>query len=277
MSRTSVASSQVIPVATIAAPHSRGQRLAVVARAAGAECSEEDGQQENDLDALAEEDREREEEGEQRRGDALRGERAVDVAQACVDRGRVAAQLAQRRAVPDAVAQLGEAELEVEHEVRVAQPERHLGELEVVEVGRAREVVRALPIARACSGDGLVDERVRARDLRAGGGELVVARRPPGRQARRRRRATPEGGEPASLLQRRHGAVEVAVDVLRGRLDLGRRLARLDVVAELVESASSISSMRSWSRSPSGSSTSSKCSRYASPTACSAAAGRPER
>ena len=78
---------------------------------------------------------------------------------------------------------VGEAELEVEHEVRVAQAQRHLGELEVVEVGGAGELVRVLAVARLCRCDGLVDEAACLGDPCPHLGELVVRR---GRERRRR-------------------------------------------------------------------------------------------
>ena len=49
-------------------------------------------------------------------------------------------------------------ELQVEHEVRVAEAERHLGQLEVVEVGRPREVVGTIAVAGLRRRDRLVDE-----------------------------------------------------------------------------------------------------------------------
>ncbi len=59
----------------------------------------------------------------------------------------VSLQLTDRLAVADAVPQLRERELHVEHEVRVAQPERHLRVFEVIEVRRAGELVAALAVA----------------------------------------------------------------------------------------------------------------------------------
>ena len=78
-----------------------------------------------------------------RRGDALLGQLAVDVERAPRGRRRVSARIWPiERAVADVVAQRRELELGVEHEVRVAQAQRDLDELEVVEVGAARERCR---------------------------------------------------------------------------------------------------------------------------------------
>ena len=139
MSITSVAISHVIPVATIAARDAEPERPLVVGRAAGGERPEQDRDQQHRLDALAEEDREREAERERRRRDAL-ASRAHGRRRAArrADR-RARAHVVDGRAVADPVAHLGERELGVEHEVRVAQAQRDLDELEVVEVGGARQ------------------------------------------------------------------------------------------------------------------------------------------
>ena len=99
------------------------------------------------------------------------------------DLRRARADLGHRGAVADPVPELGEAELEVEDEIRVAKPERHLGELEVVEIGGAGDVVRLFAIPGRRSRDGLVDEPARLGHPGPHVGELVLGR---GREGRRR-------------------------------------------------------------------------------------------
>ena len=67
------------------------QRPSVVRRAARLERAEQDRDQQHRLETLAEEDREREREREQRRRKPLVRERAVDLAQALLNRDRVGA------------------------------------------------------------------------------------------------------------------------------------------------------------------------------------------
>ena len=162
-----------------------------------------------------------------------------------------------RRAVADPVAELREAELQVEHEVRVAEPERHLRELEMVEIGGPGEVVRAVAVPGRRGSDGLVDEAAGFGDACPDLRELVVRR---GGDGRCRERAggdqSEQDGEPAHQLCRSSTALSRSASIcVHRRLDLVRALSVLDFVPEVVEIASSSSSIKSWSRSPSGAST----------------------
>ena len=127
-------------------PDAQRQRPLVVRRRAGRERPEQDRDQQDRLDALPEEDREREAERHQRRRHALLRQLAVDVDERRADDRRVGADPADGRAVADVVAQLRVLELRVDHQVRVAQAQRDLDELEVVEVGGARERVRLVAV-----------------------------------------------------------------------------------------------------------------------------------
>jgi hypothetical protein len=71
----------------------------------------------------------------------------------------------------------------VEDEVGVAQAQRDLDELEVVEVGRAHDPVSALAVARLIGFERLTDEHPRLRDLPPPALERAVG----GRRRRRRR------------------------------------------------------------------------------------------
>jgi hypothetical protein len=100
-----------------------------------------------------------------RGGDALARQRAVDVDERGPHRGGVRADLRHRRAVADVVAQRGVLELGVEHEVRVAQAQRDLDELEVVEVGLLRQRVGAVAVARLVGLKRLREQHARRVDL----------------------------------------------------------------------------------------------------------------
>ena len=196
-----------------------------------------------------------------------------------MDLGRIRPDLRQRGVVADSVAELREAELEVEHEVRVAEPERHFSELEMVEIGGAGEVVRAVAIAGLRGSDSLVDEAAGFGDTCPDLGELVARR---GREGRARERAggdqSEQDGEAcASALQDSTALSRLAL-IASTLVSISSALfPSLISFRRVVEIASSSSSIRSWSRSPSGASTDSKWSRYASPTVFSAVSKSPAR
>ena len=207
--------------------------------------------------------REGEEEGEQRRREPRVGEHPVDLPQPEVISSCSSVELRDRGAVADPVAELGERELEVEHEVRVAQAQRQLRELEVVEVRLAREVVAPLAVAGLRRLYRLVDEprapatcaraRRTARRPRAAAGAATATSA--ASSSKRRRRA------PVAPLQPPLRLVEVGLRLIDQRRDLGAAAPSFISSRISVEIASSSSSISSWSSSPSGPSTCSKCSR----------------
>ena len=124
----------------------RDQRPPIVRRAAGLEGAEQDRDQQYRLETLTEENRERERECEQRRRNPLVRERTVDLAQTLLYSDRVGPHGRKRGSVSNPVPELGELEFQVEDEIRVAQPERNLCELEVIEVRGPGDAVRTVAI-----------------------------------------------------------------------------------------------------------------------------------
>ena len=147
ISMTNVARSHVAAVARIGRADPGDQRPSVVRRAAGLEGAEQDRDEQHRLETLSEENRERERECEQRRRNPLVRERTIDLAQTLLNRDRVGPHGRERVAVANPVPELGELEFQVEDEVRVAQPERNLCELEVIEVRGPGDVVRTFAVA----------------------------------------------------------------------------------------------------------------------------------
>ena len=127
------------------------------------------------------------------------------------------------------VAQLGERELGVEHEVRVAQAQRDLDELEVVEVGGAGQLVGLVGVARLVGLSASATSARATRHLVPAALELIAApaARRRGGASTATRSATAEGRaarahrSAASALSR---SATIGVDL---RLDLGGRLAGL--------------------------------------------------
>ena len=189
ISSTTVASTHVSGSRQERRDDAAGERFPVAAGAAGAERAEEDRQQQHDLDSLPEEDREGEEEGEQGRREPL----VASVRSTSTSPEWISAALDRISdsdgAVADSVAELREAELEVEHEVRIAEPQRHFRELEMVEIGGAGEVVSTVAVTRLRGSDRLVDEAASFGDACPDLGELVArrGRDAPARRTRRRR------------------------------------------------------------------------------------------
>ena len=143
-----------------------GERAPVVRGPRRLQRAEQDRDQQHRLEPLAEEDREREPECDQRRRDALLGQRALDVVEPALDHALSSLSTSlDRRAVADPVAEVGEVELEVQDEVRVAQAQRDLGVLEVLEVRLARELVAALAITCPGRVDSLIGELAGDLDL----------------------------------------------------------------------------------------------------------------
>ena len=155
--------------------------------------------------------------------------------QSGADLGGTHPDLRERRTVADPVAELREAELQVEHEVRVAQAQRHLRQLEVVEVGGPGEVVGTIAVARLRGGDRVVDEPLRLGDASSNLGKLVARRGcDRGRRERNGADQREQDGEPAHQPWRSSTAsVEVSVDLVHRRLDLVRTLPGLDIRPEV--------------------------------------------
>ena len=125
------------------------------------------------------------------------------------------------RAVADPAAQLGEGELGVEDEVGVAQPQRDLDALEVVEVGVAGQAVGARPVTRLDGVERGGDLGARQGHLAAALGELVAAVR---RGHTGQRRGEDERQDDAAPREGHRSMasafVEVRDDLLDGRGDL---------------------------------------------------------
>src|SRR6185295_18832776 len=201
-----------------------------------------------------EEDREGEEEGEQGCGEPLGGQRPVDIGEPGVDLGSIRPELRKRGIVADSVPELRETELQVEHEVRVAEPERHLRELEVVEICGPGKVVRVLAVPDRRGGDSLVDEAAGFGDACSDFRELFVRR---GSECGRRESAggdqSEQDGDPAHQLCRSSTALSRLTLIASTVVWISpAAFPSLISFRRVVEIASSSSSIRSWSRSPSG-------------------------